>query len=185
MISFISNTFQCDFIYFKYISIRFHLFQIHFKLLHWQFSLSDVVCRLEQQLERVMDDARYYGAELARTTARLERSQERNAMTMAETATMAAELEDAAITIKGQKARKTELLRQHAELTSQNSALRQQLDMPAADKDHASTQTDPLPSVVTSPSLSPVVSPLLPMMTPRTCRPTAPVMEVSRLFVDN
>ena len=25
--------------------------------------------------------------------------------------------------------------------------------MPAADKDHASTQTDPLPSVVTSPSL--------------------------------
>ena len=112
-----------------------------------------MVRRLEQQLERVMDNARYYSAELARTTARLERSQERNAMTMAETATMAAELGDAAITIQGQTLRKTELLRRHAYLSSQNSALRQQLDMPAADKDHASTQTDPLPSVVTSPSL--------------------------------
>ena len=72
---------------------------------------------------------------------------------MAKVATMAAELEDAAITIQGQKLRKAELLRRHADLSSQNSALRQQLDMPAADKDHASTQTDPLPSVVTSPSL--------------------------------
>ena len=107
------------------ISNRFYWFQIHFKLLHWQFSLSDVVRRLEGELESANADSRYFSAELARTTARLERSQERNAKTMAETATMAAELEDAAITIQGHTLRKVDLLCQHADLSSQNSALRQ------------------------------------------------------------
>ena len=124
----------------------FHLFQIHFKLLHWQFSLSYEVRRLQEEIECV-------NAEVARTKAGYEGVEECTAKTMAKVAIMAAELQDVAITIQGQKLRRAELLRRHANLLSQNSVLRQHLDMPMADKDHASTQTDPLPSVVTSPSL--------------------------------
>ena len=65
---------------------------------------------------------------------------------MAKVATLTGDLVEATTTIQCYEFR-------NADLSSQNSALRQQLDMTAADKDHASTQTDPLPSVVTSPSL--------------------------------
>ena len=83
---------------------------------------------------------------MARTKAGYERVEECNAKTMAKVATLTGDLVEATITIQGYKLR-------NADLSSRNSALRQQLDMSAADKDHASTQTDPLPSVVTSPSL--------------------------------
>ena len=65
---------------------------------------------------------------------------------MAKVATLTGDLVEASTTIQCYELR-------NADLSSRNSALRQQLDMTVADKDHASTQTDPLPSVVTSPSL--------------------------------
>ena len=116
----------------------FHLFQIHFKLLHWQFSLSDEVRRLEEEIECV-------NAEVARTKAGYERVEECNAKTMAEVATLAGDLVEATMTIQGNELRNVDLL-------SLISVLRHQLDVTATDKDclHASTQTDPLPSVVTS-----------------------------------
>ena len=107
-----------------------------------------MVRHLEEELESANAYSRHFSAELVRTTARYERAQERNTKTMAEVATLTGDLEEANITIHGHKLRNTDLL-------SRLSALRHQVDVTAIDKDflHASTQTDPIPSVVTSPSL--------------------------------
>ena len=92
-----------------------------------------MVRRLEEELDSANGESRHLSAELARTTARLERLQER---------------------IQGHALTNSHLVSRNADLLSRNSVLRQQqLDMTATDKDHASTQTDPLPSVITSPSL--------------------------------
>ena len=130
------------------ISNRFYSFQIHFKLLDWQFSLSDMVRRLEEELDSANGESRHLSAELARTTARYKRAQKHNTKTMAEVTTLTGDLEEANLTVHINMMR-------NADLMSRLDALRLQLDLTATDKEflHASTQTDPLPSVVTSPSL--------------------------------
>ena len=142
VISFISNTFQM-------ISNRLYWFQIHFKLLHWQFSLSDTVRRLEEELDSCNGESRHFknSAELVRTTACYEHAQEHNTKTMAEVATLTGDLEVANLMIHSHALRNIDLM-------SRLDALRHQVDVVAIDKEflHVSTQTDPLPSVVTSPS---------------------------------
>ena len=130
------------------VSNRFYGFQIHFKLLQWQFSLSDMVRRLEEELDSSNGESRNFSAELVRNTARYERAQEHNTKTMAEVATLTGDLEEANLTIHGHALRNIYLM-------SWFDALRHQVDVMAIDKEflHVSTQTDPLPSVVTSPSL--------------------------------
>ena len=133
MISFISNTFQCDFIYFKYISnyyIGNFLFQMRYVSYRGRLNVS--MCQVARTKESV---------------------EECNAKAMAKVATLTGDLVEANTTIKCYELRK-------ADLSSRISALRQQLDMTVANKDHASTQTGPLPSDVTSPSL--VASPQSP-----------------------
>ena len=107
-----------------------------------------MVRRLEEELESANAESRHLSAELVRTTARYERAQEHNTKTMAEVATLTRDLEEANLTIHGHVLKNTDLL-------YRLGALRHQVDVAAIDKDllHASTQTDPLPSVVMSPSL--------------------------------
>ena len=107
-----------------------------------------MVRRLEVELDSSNGESRHFSAELVRTTARYERAQEHNTKTMAEVATLTGDLEEANLTIHGHALRNIDLM-------SRLDALRHQVDVVAIDEEflHASTQTDPLPSVVTSPSL--------------------------------
>ena len=107
-----------------------------------------MVRRLEEELDSANGESRHLSAELVRTTARYKRAQKHNTKTMAEVATLTGDLEEANLTVHRNALRNTDLM-------SWLDALRHQLDVVATDKEflHASTQTDPLPSVITSPSL--------------------------------
>ena len=115
---------------------------IDFKLLHWPFSLSDLVHHLEDELESAK-------TELTTTRGRYERVQEHPAKLLAEVTTLTGDLEEANLTI-------TRHVLRNKDLSNRFSALRRQIDTTALQKDveHVSTQTDPLPSLVTSPSLA-------------------------------
>ena len=106
-----------------------------------------MVRRLEEELDSSNGESWHFSAELVRTTARYERAQEHNTKMMAEVATLTGDLEEANLTIHGHALRNIYFM-------SRFDALRHQVDVVAIDKEflHASTQTDPLPSVVTSPS---------------------------------
>ena len=94
-----------------------------------------MIHHIDEQLGRVT-------VELATTTAQLERAQKRNAEMIIQAATLAANLEDANITIQGHVATNSHLLSRNTDLLSRNSALRQQqLDMTATDKDHGCIHT--------------------------------------------
>ena len=103
-----------------------------------------MVRRLEEELDSANGESRHLSAELVRTTARYERAQEHNTKTMNEVSTLTGDLEEANLTVHGHALRNIDLM-------SRLDALRHQLDDMAIDKKflHASTQTDPLPSVVT------------------------------------
>ena len=107
-----------------------------------------MVRRLEEELDSANGESWHLSAELVRTTAWYEHAQEHTTKTMAEVATLTGDLEEANLTIHGHALRNIDLM-------SRLDALRHQLDVVAIDKEflHASTQTDPLPSVVTSLSL--------------------------------
>ena len=107
-----------------------------------------MVRHLEEELDSANGESRHLSAELARTTARYKHAQKHNTKTMAEVATLTGDLEEANLTVHSNTLR-------NADLMSRLDALRYQLDVTATNKEflHASTQTDPLPSVVTSPSL--------------------------------
>ena len=111
-------------------------------------TVTDMVRRLEEELDSSNGESRHFNAELVRTSAQYERAQEHNTKTMAKVATQTGDLEEANLTIHGHTLRNIDLM-------SRLDALRHQVDVVAIDKEflHASTQTDPLPSVVTSPSL--------------------------------
>ena len=86
---------------------------------------------------------------LARARGRYQRVQEHHAKTLAEVTTLTGDLEEANLTINGHVLR-------NKDFSNRFSALRRQVDASAPQKDleHVSTQTDPLPSLITSPSLA-------------------------------
>ena len=111
-------------------------------------TVTDMVRRLEEELDSSNGESWHFNAELVRTSAQYEHAQEHNTKTMGKVATLTGDLEEANLTIHGHTLRNIDLM-------SRLDALRHQVDVVAIDKEflHASTQTDPLPSVVTSPSL--------------------------------